>query len=54
MAHFSWRDLKRLKSYTENKVEYHLVVDLVNTLMGLFTAQVFSDEERRPSLSPVQ
>jgi len=54
MTHFSWRDLKRLKSYIENKVEYHLVVDLVNRLMILFSAQLFSDEERKPGLSPVQ
>ncbi|TPX63806.1 hypothetical protein SpCBS45565_g06335 [Spizellomyces sp. 'palustris'] len=56
--HFSPWDLKRLESYTNNLLDYHVIMDLLPTLariyfLGLLSSTAASDDTRL-KLSPVQ
>lgn len=54
--YFSVYDLKRLESYTQNLLDYHVIIDLIPSLARLYFMSMLDGETAETSvkLSPVQ
>ncbi|KAJ3348740.1 hypothetical protein HDU91_006513, partial [Kappamyces sp. JEL0680] len=55
VAHyFSPFDLKRLESYSQNLLDYHVILDMLHTLSRLYFLNAFCTQDERLRLSAVQ